>query len=67
MNKLFTERLLIEELSYTDNKFILELVNSEGWLNFIGNRNINSEPEAYKYIQKIIDNPNVEYFVIKLK
>lgn len=67
MKPLFTERLLIESLSFTDNKFILELVNTEGWLKFIGNRNVNSEIEATGYIQKIIDNPNTDYSVVKLK
>lgn len=64
---MFTERLLIESLSFNDNKFILELVNTEGWLTFIGNRNVNSEMEATGYIQKIIDNPNTDYSVVKLK
>jgi len=64
---LTTARLAIEPLSLSDNKFILELVNTDGWLKFIGNRNINSEMEAASYIQKIIDNPDTAYFVVKLK
>ena len=64
---LTTTRLLIDPLSLSNNKFILELVNTDGWLKFIGNRNINSEKEAATYIQKIIDNPNAAYFVVKLK
>lgn len=64
---LASDRLLIEPLLLSDKKFILELVNTDGWLKFIGNRNINSEKEAAIYIQKIIDNPNAEYFVVKLK
>ena len=64
---LTTDRLLIEPLSINDKKFILELVNTDGWLKFIGNRNVNSEIEAATYIQKIIDNPNTDYSVVKMK
>lgn len=62
-----TDRLLIEPLAVSDNIFIWKLVNTEGWLKFIGNRNIHSGIEATTYIQKILDNPNSDYFVIKLK
>jgi RimJ/RimL family protein N-acetyltransferase len=62
-----TDRLLIEPLTIKDCSFILELVNTDGWLEFIGNRNINSEDEATAYIRKIIDNPNTIYWVVKLK
>jgi ribosomal-protein-alanine N-acetyltransferase len=64
---LNTERLLIEPLALTDNDFIFELLNTEGWLKFIGNRHITSPAEASTYIQKIIYNPNATYWVAKLK
>ena len=63
---LITDRLLIEPLTLSDNIFICELVNTEGWIKFIGNRNVHSKTEASGYIQKIIDNPNTAYFVVKL-
>ena len=62
-----TDRLLIEPLALTYNTFILELVNSNGWLEFIGDRNVHSEDEALAYIQKIKDNPNITYWVARLK
>ncbi|MEP7255080.1 MAG: GNAT family N-acetyltransferase [Ferruginibacter sp.] len=62
-----TNRLLIEPLAITDNTFILELVNSKGWLEFIGDRNVHSEDDAVAYIQKINDNPNVMYWVVRFK
>ena len=62
-----TERLLIRPISLTDSKFIFNLVNSEGWLKFIGNRNISNENDAEKYIQKILDSPNFYYSVFQLK
>lgn len=62
-----TDRLLIGPLALTDAKFILELVNSKGWLEFIGDRNVHSEDDAVAYIQKINDNPKVTYWVARLK
>ncbi len=64
---LTTDRLLIEPLTINENNFILELVNTDGWIKFIGNRNVTSQVEATAYIQKIIDNPNTTYWVVKLK
>ena len=48
---LTTDRLLIEPLVLADNNFILELVNTDGWIKFIGNRKITSPMEATAYIQ----------------
>ena len=62
-----TDRLIIRPINLTDSKFIIELVNSEGWLKFIGNRNISNENDAEKYIQKILDSPNFYYSVFQLK
>ena len=67
MQPLFTDRLLIESLTFNDAAFILELVNTEGWLTFIGNRNVHSEMDAREYIQKIIDNSNTDYSLVKRK
>lgn len=62
-----TDRLIIRPINLTDSKFIMELVNSEGWLQFIGNRNISNENDAEKYIQKIRNSPNFYYSVFQLK
>jgi hypothetical protein len=40
---LDTERLRLGEFTINDTKFIIELVNSPGWLEFIGDRNIKKE------------------------
>jgi [ribosomal protein S5]-alanine N-acetyltransferase len=64
---LTTDRLLIEPLTITDTSFILELVNTEGWLRFIGDRNVRSEADAETYIQRILQNQNICYWVVKLK
>ena len=64
---LTTDRLIIKPLTVSDGDFIQELVNTEGWLKFIGNRNVNSPADAGAYIQKILDNKNVSYWVVQLK
>lgn len=64
---LTTARLLIKPLTITHDNFILELVNTEGWIKFIGNRNITSQAEAGAYIQRILENRNISYWVVKLK
>ena len=64
---LTTDRLLIEPLSINDNSFIFELVNTEGWLKFIGDRNVHSKQEAIANIQRIKNTPNLIYWVVRLK
>ncbi len=65
--KLTTERLSLELLTEGDSSFIFALVNTEGWLRFIGNRNVDSALDAIAYIQKIKANPAVIYWMVKLK
>jgi RimJ/RimL family protein N-acetyltransferase len=64
---LSTERLLLLPLATSDQHFILELVNTEGWIRFIGDRNVTSKEDASAYIEKIIANPQVTYWVVKCK
>jgi RimJ/RimL family protein N-acetyltransferase len=45
-----TERLNIREFKASDGEFILELVNTPGWLEFIGNRGITNIEEAQLYL-----------------
>ncbi len=67
MKTLLTDRLSIEPISFDDSTFILELVNTEGWLTFIENRNVYSEIDATGYIQKIMDNSHTDYSLVKRK
>ena len=64
---LFSERLAITALSTSDAKFISELLNTEGWLKFIGDRKIHSPEDARSYIQKIINNSDISYWVVRLR
>ena len=51
-----TKRLLLNELCIDDSGFINELVNTQEWIKFIGERNIKTEEDAKNYVEKIIDN-----------
>ena len=62
-----TERLLIRPIKMDDKTFILNLLNTEGWLQFIGDRNIKNTLDAEIYIQNILNNKQVFYNVFLLK
>lgn len=62
-----TTRLRLKPLQESDTAFIFELVNTEGWVKFIGNRNVQSEADALTYIRKILDNTAVRYWVVSIK
>jgi RimJ/RimL family protein N-acetyltransferase len=60
-----TDRLLIRPITIADKGFIFELVNTKGWLQFIGDRKIHDETSAEIYIQNILANENFFYSVIE--
>lgn len=62
-----TERLFTKPLTLKYASFITELLNTEGWLRFIGEKNVKDEPAAAAYIQKIMDNPTCHYWVVHEK
>jgi len=47
---LETERMILRELSPDDADFILVLLNTPTWLQFIGDRNVKNVEQARKYI-----------------
>ena len=61
------ERLTHALLCPDDWKFILELVNTDGWLQFIGDRKVHTEEDARAYIQKILDGPDYTYWTVRMK
>ncbi len=65
--KIDTERCILEKLSLDDTAFIYELVNTAGWVKNIGDRNVRSFQDAQNYVQKIIDDLNVNYWTVSLK
>ena len=57
-NKIETDRLFLRELQISDALFIFELLNSEGWLKYIGDRKIATIMDAENYI---INGPILNY------
>lgn len=51
MKTFETERLLLNHTTERDAEFIFELLNTPKWIQFIGNRNIQTLADAEKYIQ----------------
>lgn len=64
---LTTQRLFLRPIDLGDAEFMLDLTNSEGWLEFIGDRNISNAQDAEKYIQKIQGTAKFYYSVFELK
>ena len=62
-----TTRLSLSSLNPADAAFILELVNTPEWVRFIGERNVKTEEDAVAYIQRIMQNPDIMYWVVRLK
>jgi len=49
---LETERLILRELSIDDAEFILTLLNTPGWLEYIGDKNVRTLEDAKSYLEK---------------
>lgn len=62
-----TERLRLSWLDVADTDFIKKLVNTPGWLQFIGDRNIYTYEDALAYVHRIINAPTVTYWVVRLR
>ena len=66
-NEIITERLYLNPLTLDDYEFIIRLVNSSGWIEFIGDRNVHGKYEAIGYIKNIMDTQDLFYWVARLK
>jgi [ribosomal protein S5]-alanine N-acetyltransferase len=62
-----TERLLLNIMTEEDHDFMQELMNTEGWIQFIGDRSIHSREAAIAYINTINGRPNFYYWLVRLK
>lgn len=47
----YTQRLKLEELKEVDAAFLLELMNTPGWLEHVGDRGIKTEADAENYVK----------------
>ena len=50
VNILETERLVLRRFSLRDNNFIIKLLNTVGWIRFIGDRNVKNIIQAKHYL-----------------
>jgi len=64
---IFTGRLSLNVVTENDHEFMMELVNTNGWLQFIGDRNVHSKEDAIGYIKKVNATENLTYWVVRLK
>lgn len=46
-----TPRLWLRKFTLEDADFIVQLLNNEGWLKYIGDRNVHTTVDAEKYLQ----------------
>lgn len=66
-HSLTTNRLTLSPLTLSDSTFILALLNTDGWKQFIGTRLVTTLEEAIAYIERIACNANTIYWVVRLK
>jgi [ribosomal protein S5]-alanine N-acetyltransferase len=64
--KINSTRLSLSKINLGDDAFIQQLVNSPGWLKFIGERNVHSQEAAIAYIEKINGIQNLVYWVVRV-
>ncbi len=56
-----TKRTRIRKISLEDAPFLLELLNTEGWINYIGDRNLKTISDVESYIEKFFIDVYQEY------
>lgn len=66
-NRIYTSRLGLQLLTLDDHDFVLTLLNTKGWIEFIGDRNVHTYEDALTYINKIINTQNLFYWVVRIK
>lgn len=66
-HNIITKRLVLRPLDKEDTAFIFSLLNTESWLQFIGNRNIHSHTDAKNYIEKILNSENIHYWKVETR
>jgi [ribosomal protein S5]-alanine N-acetyltransferase len=62
-----TQRLTLKQIDITDGEFLMELMNTAGWIKFIGDRNIKTREAAENYIRGILSNSTIDYWVVSNK
>jgi ribosomal-protein-alanine N-acetyltransferase len=65
--EFLTDRLWLTSLAESDDEFMCELLNTKGWLQFIGDRKVHSKEEAVQYIKKVRATKTIRYWVARLR
>lgn len=66
-DQISSPRLQLQLLRPDDHAFMRVLVNTPGWIRFIGDRNVHSEADARAYVERIRNTPNLYYWVAWLR
>ena len=66
-NEIITERLSLNLLTIDDCDFVKRLVNTEGWIAFIGDRYVHTNDDAIAYVTKILNTENLFYWVVRTR
>ena len=64
---IITERLSLNLLTTDDRDFVKRLVNTDGWIEFIGDRYVYTNDDAIAYVTKILNTENLFYWVVRTK
>lgn len=64
---LKSQRLYVKDLGLNDASFLLELLNTPGFIQFIGDRGVRTLLEAEDFCTKLRDNPAIHYRVVFLQ
>jgi RimJ/RimL family protein N-acetyltransferase len=67
MQSIETNRLLLSPIGLDDVEFILKLLNCPGFIRFIGDRKVRTLDQANTYLQNMLSNPDITYWVIETK
>lgn len=66
-SQINTENLSIRLITLANATFLRELVNTESWLQYIGERHLHDDEKAKEYIQSKLDDNSCQYWVVYLK
>jgi RimJ/RimL family protein N-acetyltransferase len=67
MQSIETNRLLLRPIGLDDVEFMLKLINCPGFIRFIGDRKIRTHDQANTYLQYMLSNLDITYWVIETK
>lgn len=67
MQIIYTNRLQLRPIGMHDAEFMLKLINCPGFIRFIGDRHVRTIEQSMEYIENMLANPAVTYWVIRLK